>query len=330
MLGNHVLPLLARLVSWVRYGWCTLLFFPNLAFLSSKMHFRALYTESCERNEFIEGAFYHVTSRTNDRIRVFENNLGRKIMLITLQDAKEKFRFRLANFCIMPTHIHLLIKPEEHKCLSEIMRWIKTRSAQWWNCVHGSTDHMWGQRYFARALKDPQEYHFVMNYIDQNPVTAGLAPTPADWKGSGAYYTARNISGLVDRLPHDRQFYVKLLPPIPSAVSRIIPPAQLERAIKYLSAYTEAIERLNALVPTIPRLGETAAMQNPPACLHYTTGTADYFIYEYDGDDTMYGKVRFSVYPAETTYQKLSLSSLKNNQFMELDFSWKVTGTKIR
>jgi hypothetical protein len=57
-----------------------------------------------KKREFTEGTYYHVTSRTNDKIRVFENKLGRKIMLITLQDAKDKFRFRLANFCIMPTY----------------------------------------------------------------------------------------------------------------------------------------------------------------------------------------------------------------------------------
>ena len=64
-----------------------------------------------KKREFIAGAFYHVTSRTNGKIRVFENNLGRKIMLITLQDAKDRFKFHLTNFCVMPTHIHLLIKP---------------------------------------------------------------------------------------------------------------------------------------------------------------------------------------------------------------------------
>ena len=63
-----------------------------------------------KKRELVENAFYHVTSRTNDKIRVFENRLGRKIMLIVLQNAKDKFHFRLANFCIMPTHIHLLIK----------------------------------------------------------------------------------------------------------------------------------------------------------------------------------------------------------------------------
>jgi len=57
-----------------------------------------------KKREFIDGAFYHVTSRTNDKIRIFENRLGRKIMLITLQKAKDKFHFRLANICIMPTH----------------------------------------------------------------------------------------------------------------------------------------------------------------------------------------------------------------------------------
>ena len=79
-------------------------------------------------------------------------------------------------------HIHLLIKPEEGVDLSKIMYWIKIHSAKRWNCIHGSCDHLWGQRYFARPIKDSHEYNFVMNYIDQNPVVVGLAPTPAEWK----------------------------------------------------------------------------------------------------------------------------------------------------
>ena len=96
-----------------------------------------------KKREFVEGAVYHVTSRNNSKIKVFENRLGRKIMLIVLQDAKDKFRFRLANFCVMPTHIHLLIEPGEGTNLAVIMGWIKTRTAKWWNKIHGSKDHMW-------------------------------------------------------------------------------------------------------------------------------------------------------------------------------------------
>jgi hypothetical protein len=51
-----------------------------------------------------------------------------------------------------------------------------------------------------------------MDYIDQNPVKAGLAPQAADWKAGGAYYIARNIPGMVDFIPFDRRPYIKLLP----------------------------------------------------------------------------------------------------------------------
>ena len=85
-----------------------------------------------------------------------------------------------------------------------------------------------------------------------------------------------------------------------------------------------AINKLYALVPTIPRLGESAFLRDPPICLHYYNDTADYFIYEYDGIDTMYGLVRFSVFPVENKYRKFSLSELKGNQDTKLDFSWEV------
>ncbi|MCL2762973.1 MAG: transposase [Treponema sp.] len=178
-----------------------------------------------KKRVFVEGTFYHVTSRTNNKIRVFENNLGRKIMVITLQDAKDKYHFRLANFCVMPTHIHLLIQPANGTNMSDIMHWIKIHSAKRWNFIHGSTDHMWGKRYFARMVKDPQEFEYVTNYIDQNPVVAGLVSEPAEWKASGAFYKAHEIEGLVDFNPVACQ--CKLLAPIPFLVSNLLPPAQL-------------------------------------------------------------------------------------------------------
>ena len=277
-----------------------------------------------KKREFAEGAFYHVTSRTNDKIRVFDNNLGRKIMLMVLQDAKDKFRFRLANFCIMPTHIHLLIEPGEGTNLSMIMQWIKTRSAVRWNKIHGSIDHLWGHRFFARAIKDPLEFEFVMDYIDQNPVTAGLCAAAQEWKASGAFYRTKNLSGLVDFSLTEPKAVIKLLSPIPPLVSRLLPPLQLSRVTQYFGAYADDIERLYKIVLDIPKIGDTEHSHMPPVYLHYFTGTADYFISEYDGEDVMFGRVRFAVFPLEAQYQRFSLANLKNNEFMELDFGWRV------
>jgi len=51
-------------------------------------------------------------------------------MLITLQDAKDKFHFRLTIFCVMPTHIHILIQPPLETSLSVIMHWINLTAAK--------------------------------------------------------------------------------------------------------------------------------------------------------------------------------------------------------
>ena len=166
-----------------------------------------------KKREYVSGAVYHVTSRTNDKIQVFGHYLGRRIMLLTIQTAKAKFSFKLHNFSIMPTHIHLLLAPAQNTNISQIMHWIKTRSAKRWNFIHGSTDHLWGNRFFARLINDQRDYTSVYKYIDQNAVKAGLVHIPQDWKASGAYHIANGISGLVDYTPLDRLVYIKLLPP---------------------------------------------------------------------------------------------------------------------
>jgi len=243
-------------------------------------------------------------------------------MLMVLQEAKEKFLFRFANFCIMPTHIHLLIEPTEGTSLSKIMQWIKTRSARRWNFIHGSTDHVWGDRYFARIVKNPLEFEETLNYIDQNPVKAGLAEKPADWKASGAFYREQGISGLVDFSFAECKTSANMLVPIKPLIIRLFPPKQLTHITKYLGVYAEAIERLCEIVKEMPKLEVSENTKEPPVYLHYFTKTADYFIYEYDGEDTMYGKIRFNVYPLTNENQKFSLAKLKKNQFLELDLYW--------
>ena len=37
------------------------------------------------RREFMEGASYHITSRTNNKIPVFDKYFGRRIMLLVLE-----------------------------------------------------------------------------------------------------------------------------------------------------------------------------------------------------------------------------------------------------
>jgi putative transposase len=72
-----------------------------------------------------------------------------------LSEHRQYHNFRLANFCIMPTHFHLLIILGPRSDLSRIMQWIKNQSAKRWNFVHGFTGHLWGNRFFGRIIRIP-------------------------------------------------------------------------------------------------------------------------------------------------------------------------------
>jgi len=144
------------------------------------------------KRNFIEGGTYHVTSRTNAKSLAFSEKLGRKIMLLMLRDAKEKYGFTLHNFCVMPNHIHLLITPEAGSDLSRILQWIKTNSAKVYNRTYNLNDHLWGERFFSRIIKDPDDYSAVFEYIDSNPIKAGLVEKTEEWDACSAYYTAND------------------------------------------------------------------------------------------------------------------------------------------
>jgi len=243
-------------------------------------------------------------------------------MELTLQNAKDKFHFRLTNFCVMPTHIHLLIQPEEGSNLSRIMQWIKIQSAKRWNLIHGCTDHLWGaQPYFSRPIKDQNEYDFVMEYIDQNPVKAGLSEKPYDWKASGAFYKAQGLTDLVDYEQFERTKYrdIKLLLPVPYIVANLLPTAQLEKILKNYKTYALNLEELYKTLRNIPSLSGTKS--NNPKCVYmrYYTPTADFFIYEYDKEDIMFGKYQLNVYPHTTENRIFSLAKLKATQDIKLD-----------
>jgi len=219
----------------------------------------------------------------------------------------------------MPTHLHLLIKPEGDSNLSVIMKWIKTISAKRWNFIHGSTDHLWGDRFFARAVKNYEEYGAIMEYIDQNPVVAGLSTKPEDWKASGAFYKKHKIYSLVDFTLYEKPKDILLLPPIPFSISKIIPPLQLEYFQNYIGVYYSALERLFYLLLKIPNVSEAEKKSVPTTLLHYYTQTHNYFIAGYDGDNTMYGKVMSSVFPEDDKYQMFNLSDLLKNPLLKLE-----------
>ncbi|MEH6491786.1 REP-associated tyrosine transposase [Halopseudomonas sp.] len=119
--------------------------------------------------------------------------LGHPAMAATLQQAfnhHDGKRYRLLAWCIMPNHVHVLIKPE----------WPLAKIVQTWKVwsARRARDHagqfnfalpargLWMRGFWDRYIRDERHLLAVVEYIHQNPVKAGLCAKAEDWPWSSA------------------------------------------------------------------------------------------------------------------------------------------------
>jgi putative transposase len=99
----------------------------------------------------------------------------------------------------MTNHTHLIAMPQREDSLSVLPRRVHGRYAQYYNARHGRSGHLWQNRYFACCL-GPGHLWAALAYVEMNPVRAGLAEQPGDyrWSSAGAHLGTRDPCGLID------------------------------------------------------------------------------------------------------------------------------------
>lgn len=99
-------------------------------------------------------------------------------------------RYALLAWFIMPNHVHVLMEPFIGWPLSGIIDAWKTFSARSINGVLNRTGPIWQREYFDRYIRDDAHLAATIEYIECNPVKAGLVKKASDWRFSSAAYKA--------------------------------------------------------------------------------------------------------------------------------------------
>jgi REP element-mobilizing transposase RayT len=137
------------------------------------------------------GAFYHVTSRGNERKAVFKSLRDREKFLTYLESATERYGAVIHVYCLMDTHYHLFIETPSVK-LSKIMQHINGAYTTYFNRKRGRSGHLFQGRYKA-ILVEADEYAMELSrYVHLNPVRAGIVKTPEAYKWSSFRYYISN------------------------------------------------------------------------------------------------------------------------------------------
>jgi cobalamin-dependent methionine synthase I len=103
-------------------------------------------------------------------------------------------RYDLAAWCVMPNHVHMLIKPRDGHELPEILQSIKSFSAKEANCALNRTGTFWQQDSYVHLIRDEDDFWNQYNYIKKNPSKAGLK----NWSWQGAKEMVSDWAGRRD------------------------------------------------------------------------------------------------------------------------------------
>ncbi|MBA3070579.1 MAG: hypothetical protein FP829_00135 [Nitrospirae bacterium] len=130
-----------------------------------------------------EGAFYHVTSRGNQKGEIFWDDMDREEFKRILERTKERYGYLLHAYVLMGNHYHLLIETP-HANIKQIMQNLNTSYTVFVNRRHGRVGHLFQGRYKAYIV-DKESYLLELGrYIHLNPVRAGIVKKPEDYKWS--------------------------------------------------------------------------------------------------------------------------------------------------
>ncbi len=159
----------------------------------------------------VEGEIYHVFSKTISGFKIFRNKSEYERMRNLIRYyriEKPSFRFsafstikkrekfyqkhlltkkclvEMISYCLMPTHIHLILKQVKDRGISIFMSKVLNSYTKYFNHKNKRKGPLWEGRFQNVRVKTDEQLLHLTRYIHLNPVTAHLVDKPQDWKFS--------------------------------------------------------------------------------------------------------------------------------------------------
>jgi REP-associated tyrosine transposase len=147
----------------------------------------------------IPDCWHHVTQRGNHQQTVFFNDADRSFYLMLLRKNGDRYKMRIAGYCLMGNHVHLAAIPQNEAALARAIGQTHNEYARWLNLRREVAGHLWQNRYYSCPMDEGHQWE-ALRYIELNPVRAGLVGRAVDWEWSSAraHVCGADASGLLD------------------------------------------------------------------------------------------------------------------------------------
>lgn len=149
----------------------------------------------------------HVIQRGNNRQAIFLDTLDYDRYLRLALEIAAAQAVAIHAYVLMTNHVHLLVTPEMDGRISTFMQGLGRRYVRWFNDRHARTGTLWEGRFRSTVVGADRYLLACMRYIELNPVRAGLAASPAEYRWSSH---AHHVGLVVDPLITDHALFWSL------------------------------------------------------------------------------------------------------------------------
>jgi len=87
-------------------------------------------------------------------------------------------RYELLGWCVMPNHVHAVLTLTNGELIARVIHSWKSYTSKEANKLLNRRGEFWHEDYFDRTIRDSRELQKTIEYVLNNPVSAGLLDWP--------------------------------------------------------------------------------------------------------------------------------------------------------
>lgn len=119
-----------------------------------------------------ETGIYHVMARGLNKMPVFKQKREKTRIVNLIRENLSKYDVAIYAYCIMPNHLHLLLKADLQE-LASFMAKVLAAFAYYYNFKHHRLGYVFQDRYKSQCVEKESYFWNCLRYIHRNPANQG-------------------------------------------------------------------------------------------------------------------------------------------------------------
>ena len=133
---------------------------------------------------YVAGLPYHIVQRGNNREVCFIEPANYQFYLELWRQVVRRYVVAVHAYCLMTNHVHFLVTPQRDSSISDTMKVVGSRYAQYMNLRYKRTGTLWEGRHRSSLVQSDRYLLRCYRYIELNPVRAGMVERPEEYRWS--------------------------------------------------------------------------------------------------------------------------------------------------